>query len=50
MERMESDLKDFRKETKEQLAQIGSRLNHYDRKLMDHDRRIGELEESQVEA
>jgi len=31
--RMESDLTDFRKETRDQFARLGRRLDHHDRKL-----------------
>lgn len=47
-ERMETELTDFRKETREQSSKISLRLNHHDRKFMDHDRRIEELEESKA--
>lgn len=42
--RMAANLGEFRSETRAQLVKIGRRLDHHDRMMMDHDRRIDELE------
>lgn len=42
--RMESDLLEFRRENRDQLAKMARRLDHHDLMLMDHNRRLMEAE------
>ncbi|HEY3364729.1 MAG TPA: hypothetical protein VGK74_06755 [Symbiobacteriaceae bacterium] len=48
--RMETDLQEFRRETRVQLTMVGRRLDHHDRMLMDHDRRVMEVEKAQADS
>lgn len=49
-ERMETDLQEFRKESREHFLKIGRRIDHHDHMLMDHDRRITEVEAAQADS